>query len=350
MLRRPVYTSLATLLAIFGLPVSASAGTVRIEYVVAVPASASARTLGIESVASPSSEPGWRLVFTATPSEANRVSFSAVGTAVVIRDAGASVVAGLGCTQLAPNDASCATPDGSAFTDATADLGDADDSAHLEQTFVHGWLIRGDEGNDSLDARSGFGAQTVRIGLAGGRGADRLAGAGEGPAALSGGGGNDLFDHPGKRDRVDCGAGRDLVDLEDSDPGAARLGVVGPLLPRGCERIQLTSFGFRLPVVRAGVARTRVNAPEPYGGRCGAGLELRSRGGALLGRKRWRSTSDVDRSVTIRLNTRGDRLVRRHAPLVVNQLRYIGGIPGNSWAGLGCFDEGFQVDGARVRL
>jgi hypothetical protein len=290
MLRLPFHTWLATLMATLALPGSAAAGTVRTEY-----------------GASPSSGPGWHLVFSAAPGEANHIDSSAMGRAVVIHDAGAAVVAGVGCTQLAPGEASCATPDGTAFTDATADLGDGDDTALVAGGIVRMWLIRG-------------------------------------------GGGNDVFDHPGKRDRLGCGAGRDLVELEDGDPGAARLGTVGPLLPRGCERIHLTSFGFRMPVVRAGVVRTRVNAPEPYGGRCGAGLELRSRGGALLGRRRWRSTSDVSRSVAIGLNKKGRRLARRHAPVVVNQLRYVGGIPGNQRPGLGCFEDGFQVDGARIRL
>jgi hypothetical protein len=290
MLRMPFHTSLATLLATLALPGSAAAGTVRTEY-----------------GASPSSAAGWHLVFTAAPGEANHIDSSAMGRVVVIHDAGAAVAAGVGCTQLAPGEASCATPDGTAFTDATADLGDGDDTALVAGGLVHKWLIRGGKGND-------------------------------------------LFDHPGKRDRLACGAGRDLVELEDGDPGAVRLGTVGPLLPRGCERIHLTSFGFRMPVVRGGVVRTRVNAPEPYGGRCGAGVELRSRGGSLLGRNRWRSTSDVNRSVAIRLNRKGRWLARHHAPVVVNQLRYAGGIPGNQRPGLGCFEDGFQVDGARIRL
>jgi hypothetical protein len=111
MLRLPFHTWLATLMATLALPGSAAAGTVRTEY-----------------GASPSSGPGWHLVFSAAPGEANHIDSSAMGRAVVIHDAGAAVVAGVGCTQLAPGEASCATPDGTAFTDATADLGDGDDT------------------------------------------------------------------------------------------------------------------------------------------------------------------------------------------------------------------------------
>jgi RTX calcium-binding nonapeptide repeat (4 copies) len=168
---------------------------------------------------------------------------------------------------------------------------------------------------------------------------------------LAGGNGNDRLRHPDRRDRVECGSGLDPVDLADGDPGASHLGVVGPPFSRGCDRFHLSGY-FRVdrPAVRGRFARARVSSGEAYGGRCGAGLELRSRRGALLGRARWRSRSDVRRRVAIPLSATGRRLARRHAWTVLTQLRYIGGIPGNRRPGLTCFEDGLAVDAVRIRL
>jgi RTX calcium-binding nonapeptide repeat (4 copies) len=169
---------------------------------------------------------------------------------------------------------------------------------------------------------------------------------------LAGGNGNDRFRYPDRRDRVECGSGLDTVDLEHGDPGAYNLGVVGPPFPRGCDRFHLSGyFWVDRPAVRGRFARARVTSWEAYGGgRCGAGLELRSRRGALLGRARWRSLSDDRRPVAIPLNAKGRRLARRHALTVLTQLRYDGGIPGNRRPGVTCFDDGFAVDAVRIRL
>jgi RTX calcium-binding nonapeptide repeat (4 copies) len=466
-----------------------------------LPATAAAATAQVEKVPPSPFAGGDYLLYAAAPGEANQVSFTAAGGAVVIRDAGAPIDVGEGCVRLGPSEVSCLAPTGAAFDAAYADLGDGDDSARVEHTsfFVHLWVVAGGDGSDALDASAGFGWPTVRIALGGGAGDDRLSGSegpdflfggpgadrleghggddsldgdgatagddvldgGEGsdvidyglrggpvlvdlaagrgggdgehdrlvsiedaaggaapdilygddrpntlagygsagcgadvvpPGApapppppppipecvassprpsggdaligrggddrlpsspladrLAGGDGNDWFDHPDRRDRVECGHGRDDIDLEDADPGAAGLGSVGPPLPRGCDRIHLTSFTFTRPVVRGRVARTRVDAPPPYGNRCGAGLELRRRG-ALLGRTRWRSSSDVGRRVAIPLTAQGRRLARRHTIVAITQLRYIGGIPGNYRRGITCFEDGFPVDGVRIRL
>lgn len=186
--------------------------------------------------------------------------------------------------------------------------------------------------------------------LVGRDGDDRILGT---PLAdrLAGGNGNDRVRHPDRRDRVECGNGLDTVELEDGDPGAHNLGVVGPPFSRGCDRFHL-SGGFRVgrPAVRGRFARARVSSREAYGGRCGAGLELRSRHGALLGRARWRSQSDVRRPVAIPLSARGRRLARRHSLIVLTQLRYIGGIPGNRRPGVTCFEDGTAIDAVRIRL
>jgi hypothetical protein len=462
-----------------------------------VPGAASAATAGY--VSQPPFGGGNTLIYAAEPGEANQVSFAADGSAVVIRDADASITAGTGCMQLAAQEVSCAaTPAGASFR-VQVDLGDGDDRAVIGRVYAIRWDVGGGVGDDTLDASAAAGWPTQAIALGGGPGSDRLVGsegpddglfggpgadriegrggddalegdgatvnddvlnggagsdlvdyrlrsepvtvdlaAGVGGAAgehddlisienagggsasddlygdagpnilgpvqascgagfvppgttgpppvpiaecvtpsailtggdaligrdgddrilgtpladrLAGGNGNDGFSHPDRRDRVECGYGRDTVDLEDGDPGASHLGVVGPSFPRSCDRFHL-SGGFRVnrPAVRGRFARARISSGEAYGGRCGAGLELRSRRGALLGRTRWRSQSDVRRPVAIPLNAKGRRLARRHALIRLTQLRYIGGIPGNQRPGVTCFDDGNAVDAVRIRL
>jgi hypothetical protein len=462
-----------------------------------VPGGASAATA--RYVYQPPFGGGNTLIYAAEPGEANQVSFAADGPAVVIRDAGASITAGTGCTQLAAQGVSCAaTPAGASFH-VQVDLADGDDRAVIGRVYAIRWDVGGGVGDDTLDASAAAGWPTQAIALGGGAGSDRLVGsegpddglfggpgadriegrggddalegdgatvnddvldggagsdlvdyrlrsepvtvdlaadlggavgehdhlisienAGGGSASddlygdarpnslgpgqascgagfvppgttgpppvpiaecvtpsailtggdaligrdgddrilgtpladrLAGGNGNDDFLHPDRRDRVECGQGLDTVDLEDGDPGASHLGVVGPPFPRGCDRFHLSGgFWVNRPAVRGRFARARVSSGVPYGGRCGAGLKLGSRRGALLGRARWRSRSDVRRPVAIPLSAKGRRLARRHALTVLTQLRYIGGIPGNQRPGVTCFDDGYAVDAVRIRL
>jgi RTX calcium-binding nonapeptide repeat (4 copies) len=465
-----------------------------------VPGGASAATAATARyVYEPPFGGGNTLIYAAEPGEANQVSFSADGAAVVIRDAGASITAGTGCVQLAAQEVSCAATPAGASSHVQVDLGDGDDRAVMGRVYAIRWDVGGGVGDDTLDASAAAGRPTWAIALGGGPGSDRLVGsegrddglfggpgadriegrggddalegdgatvnddvlnggagsdlvdyrlraepvtvdlaAGVGGAPgeqdqlisienadggsasddlygdagpnilggvqascgagvvlpgttgpppvpiaecvtrsaimtggdaligrdgddrilgtpradrLAGGNGNDRLRNPDRRDRVECGRGLDTVDLADGDPGATHLGVVGPPFPPGCDRFHLSGyFWVSRPAVRGRFARARVTSWEAYGGRCGAGLELRSRRGALLGRARWRSRSDVRRRVAIPLNAKGRRLARRHALTVLTQLRYVGGIPGNRRPGVTCFEDGFAVDAVRIRL
>ncbi|HEX8104009.1 MAG TPA: calcium-binding protein [Solirubrobacteraceae bacterium] len=160
------------------------------------------------------------LTFRAASGEVNAVTLTQEGSVYTVRDTGAGVAAGQGCTQIDPQTARCENlPAG---VSVSVDLGDGDDrvSAPLGQPVS----LSGGAGADSLDGGSagdqlspGPGADTVH----GGEGADALiADAGEGgengpmPAGsrddrFDGGGGVDRLLYLGRREplEVDLAAG-----------------------------------------------------------------------------------------------------------------------------------------------
>lgn len=123
--------------------------------------------------------------YVADAGEANRVTVTDVSIDLVdIRDPGATITVGSGCTSLSPHRARCSYPDGT----LEVDLGDGDDFLSLSRTF-EAFLtrLRGGDGDDTIVAgRTDFSSER----LLGGRGNDTLRGR-EGRDLLNGGPGAD---------------------------------------------------------------------------------------------------------------------------------------------------------------
>lgn len=123
------------------------------------------------------------VMFRAEPGEANRVTFARTMDVMLVRDAGATLAAGRGCTSLSPSDVACDVLGGR----IDARLGDGDDTIAVHTATaasVTGGpgadVLHGGEGNDTI--AGGEGDDVLR----GGSGKDRLTG---GPGADSLGGG-----------------------------------------------------------------------------------------------------------------------------------------------------------------
>ena len=150
--------------------------------------------------------------FAAQPGEANRVTVVHSNDPVnfqprvTIKDAGAPLTAGAGCTQLDPNTATCT---GYLIT-AHVDLGDGDDEAAGpgvldggagNDTLRGSYVLRGGQGDDLVE-----GEESAEL-IQGGSGRDTLRGAG----------GNDNFvddGGAGEADTVDGGEGSDTVSYQ----------------------------------------------------------------------------------------------------------------------------------------
>jgi Ca2+-binding RTX toxin-like protein len=189
---------------------------------------------------------GDRLVFTADPGETNRVVVTRDAHSYTVRDDGAPLAAGPGCTSTGPNEAVC--PRTGVYS-VEIHLGDLDDTGELRTT----GSIDGDDGADTLLAGQGF--STVRahggdgndtliasgfsVTLYGDEGADSLTPADA--TTLVGGPGSDTFDPPdgsrfflSYRDKttpvaVDADGIADDGELGEGDnllPSAARFGWV----------------------------------------------------------------------------------------------------------------------------
>jgi Ca2+-binding RTX toxin-like protein len=189
---------------------------------------------------------GDRLVFTAGPGEINHVVVTRDAQSYTVRDDGAPLAVGPGCTSTGPNEAVC--PRTGVYS-AEIHLGDLDDTGELRTT----GSIEGNEGADTLLVGHGF--STVRA--HGGDGNDTLIASGfnvtlygdEGADALTpadattlvGGPGSDTFDPPdgsrfflSYRDRaspvaVDADGIADDGELGEGDnllPSGARTGWV----------------------------------------------------------------------------------------------------------------------------
>jgi Ca2+-binding RTX toxin-like protein len=132
------------------------------------------------------------LKYIADPGEANSVTISPVSTLEVqLRDTGATITPGAGCTSIDPNAVRCAFENfesGDGFIDAV--LGDGDDALTLSRGVrVNQAIYRGGDGEDTLV--TGGGSDSIER-LLGGPGNDILRGRG-GADHLDGGPGGDTL-------------------------------------------------------------------------------------------------------------------------------------------------------------
>ena len=173
------------------------------------------------------------ITYSAAPGEVNRLTVSASGGQLVVRDEGAVIEPGKGCKAATGGGVGCATTEADGYTVEVL-LGDGDDVATVtsssSETEVSGGpgadrltnpagAVSGDDGDDVLAASKadgGAGNDVLDGGaLRGGAGDDSLtSGDGDG-GLLEGGPGNDTMAAGGGRDTVVAGPGRDHVDGGD---------------------------------------------------------------------------------------------------------------------------------------
>lgn len=332
----------------------------------AAPGAASAATVKAVDVSAKGIYQFSYVEFTGAPGEANDVGVSSAPAAPTsggfaqsswtVRDSGAPVTAGYGCTQVDPNTAACtitfsndpvlrlgdrddeltADTPVSVFGDAgddtlrlTSPMGDAD----KPRTASSGYLYGGD-GDDLLDA-----SIARRVTLDGGKGGDLLIGSdfddillgGPGTDELRGADGRDALKGSSGADKITCGLGKgDDVDLDLSDrlldpdtptlssPAGARTQTGGDAaadaehaeLKTDCEivslpagqaraaRIDLTTSGQRLQDGVLSLGK-RLSAARSYD------VQLRTTGGKLLGTGSLRS-----KTVRIRLTASGVKALK----------------------------------------
>jgi len=191
------------------------------------------------------------LFFSAAPGERNQLAVSKSTGHVLLRDAGARVLAGRGCTAIDERTVRCVDP-----SFVSIDAGDGDDAVTIQSMPQTTTMVRasGGDGADTLSGAgslfggpgrdlltgspqpcSGYCAAPVLAGgagddvLRGGAGSEVLIGDGERPGVFGAegpdlGSGDDVIDGGGGRDRVDYSE-RSVgvrVDLGDSAPDGAR--------------------------------------------------------------------------------------------------------------------------------
>jgi hypothetical protein len=227
-----------------------------------------------------------RLVLTAAPGEANRVTVTGAAGLFTLEDVGAPISGGLGCVQLLPNRVRCSSVPGGPITSVVALLGDMGDTLTASAAIPTGVdggpgddVLRGSAttdyffggaGDDLLDGglgadflsggdgrdRADYSARTAPVtisadglwndgqageadnvattieDLAGGSGDDTLAGGaaanqllgGDGADALTGGDGGDAIDGGAGTDKIDAGGGDDAVHTRDGEFDAVACG------------------------------------------------------------------------------------------------------------------------------
>jgi Ca2+-binding RTX toxin-like protein len=147
------------------------------------------------------------LVFDAAAGESNRVTVRNITNGYSVRDAGATLTPGVGCTQRA-TDISC--PLSGDQQDPQVNLGDRNDVASITWD---GGLISGGLGNDNIslgDPSLHNQNEPSGSNVFGGAGNDRLAGGAMGDS-LFGEDGNDFLDGKGGDDFLVGGAGNDVI-------------------------------------------------------------------------------------------------------------------------------------------
>jgi Ca2+-binding RTX toxin-like protein len=145
------------------------------------------------------------------------------------------------------------------------------------------------------------------------------------PDTLTGLGGNDHIDAGNNRarDTVSCGAGQDSVRFDLTD-------VASPINPAfgDCEQIQLNAVDeqpaatirWRRARVVGGQVLVPLSCPRKSRPRCSGRLRVRRRGGATLGRTRYRIRRGGRLTVRVPLSRPGRRLVARPGHLRVEVL------------------------------
>jgi Ca2+-binding RTX toxin-like protein len=152
------------------------------------------------------------LIYNAAPGEANRLTLSQGTPAgavprIVVRDTGAPVNAGDGCTVTAPGEAVCRMPVGDFDNGVTAALGDGADVADARTVRTASALLEGGSGPDELK-----GSRSRVNALFG----DTIAGQRQGGAdLLTGGRRNDFLLGGPRDDMLDGRGGRDEASYVD---------------------------------------------------------------------------------------------------------------------------------------
>jgi hypothetical protein len=160
--------------------------------------------------------------YEAAPGELSDLVVSSEGPDLVrLSDPGSSISPGPGCAAVSANEVTCSTPAGShPITDVSVYLGDGADRLEM-RIGVSAW-VRGEDGDDRIDARGVDGRATLsggagRDSLRGGPGRDGLQG-GSGPDRLRGGGASDVLD--GDDDSLSPTGRMDLAsDVMNGGPG-----------------------------------------------------------------------------------------------------------------------------------
>jgi Ca2+-binding RTX toxin-like protein len=152
------------------------------------------------------------LIYSAAPGEANRLMLSQGPPAggvprIVVRDTGATVTAGDGCTATGPGAAICRTPVGDFDNGVTATLADGADVADAQAVRSASALLEGGTGPDQLR-----GSRSRVNALFG----DTIAGQPQGAAdLLTGGRRNDFLLGGPRNDMLDGRGGRDEASYRD---------------------------------------------------------------------------------------------------------------------------------------
>ncbi|HSE81534.1 MAG TPA: calcium-binding protein [Gaiellaceae bacterium] len=157
---------------------------------------------------------GSSLFYVASAGEANQVEVTRDGAGTTIRDPGAVITAGSGCTSVSPTEVFCAGSDTEA---ARVVLGDGDDAAAVVEG--GGVVVLGGPGGDELNA-----CETCSALLSGGTGNDMLTGGDQaglhgqegadtliGDASLHGGPGSDSLTGNSDLRVMDGGRGDDTI-------------------------------------------------------------------------------------------------------------------------------------------
>jgi len=192
-----VRAAVIALVLLASLPAAAGAATARVDVYREPPG-----TDPFESCSRYAQCPPDTLVVAAAPGEANQITIEPGSAGFVVRDAGAPMSPGSGCTAIDDHAVRCP-----AQVVGTVDLGDGDDR------FAGGGRVLGGPGDDVIDApnaEGGAGADTITClpgtaycALTGGAGSDRV----------TGGPGDDIISDRGGRenDVLDGRAGMDVL-------------------------------------------------------------------------------------------------------------------------------------------
>lgn len=184
-------------------------------------APAGAATIRVDSQTDPQlGTTSKQVIFSAAPGEANRVTAAQdANRQWIVRDDGAPLTAGTGCTAVDSNSARCT---GDLMTALQIDTGDRNDTVRIPDTQSFGVVVDAGDGNDIVQGHGVLNGGAGSDGLAGSPLSDSLNG---GPDAdvLRGGDGNDILSGDGSglggerlvtvgsNDVLDGGAGNDAA-------------------------------------------------------------------------------------------------------------------------------------------